>query len=148
MNQGGRWRDEQEWPLARTRYTNYYFQSDGSLSTEFPDEDQLPSNFSFDPRNPVPTIGGNISSAFGTMMPGTFDQVERPDVHGCKPPYLPLVSRNDVLVFKTPPLKEDVEVTGPIKAKLWVSSSALDTDFTLKLIDLHPPNEAIRGVSP
>jgi len=141
MNHGGRWRDEREWPLARTRYTNYYFHGDGSLSTEPPEEDEPPSTYSYDPRTPVPTIGGNISSAYGTMMPGAFDQVERPDVLGCKPPYLPLSSRNDVLVFKTPPLGEDLEVTGPIRAELWVSSSALDTDFTLKLIDLHTPNE-------
>lgn len=141
MSHGGRWRDEREWPLARARYKNYYLHGDGDLSTDPPGEEEPPSTYSFDPRNPVPTIGGNISSAFGTMMPGAFDQVERADVLGCKPPYLPLASRNDVLVFKTSPLKEDTEVTGLIRAKLWVSSSAPDTDFTLKLIDLHPPNE-------
>ena len=141
MNHGGGWRDEKEWPLARTRYKNYYLHPDGSLSTEPPGEDEPPSTYSFDPRDPVPTIGGNISSAFGTMIPGAFDQVERPDILGCKPPYLPLAQRNDILVFKTPPLREDVEITGPIRAKLWVSTSALDTDFTLKLIDLYPPNE-------
>ncbi len=53
---------------------------------------------------PVPTIGGNISSAHGVMMPGAFDQVEWPDVLGCSPPYIPLASRDDVLVFETPPL--------------------------------------------
>ncbi|MFQ6053513.1 MAG: CocE/NonD family hydrolase, partial [Candidatus Bathyarchaeia archaeon] len=141
MNHGGRWRAEQEWPLARTRYTRYYLHGDGSLRTEPPGEDAAPSAYSFDPRNPVPTIGGNISSARGVMMPGAFDQVERPGILGCRPPYLPLASRNDVLVFQTPPLRKDVEVTGPLEAELWVSSSAPDTDFTLKLIDLHPPNE-------
>lgn len=145
LNHGGRWRDEHEWPLARTRYTNYYFHGDGGLRTEPPEEDETPSTYSFDPRDPIPTIGGNISSAYGTVMPGAFDQVERPDVLGCKPPYLPLSSRNDILVFKTPPLREDLEVTGPIRAELWVSSSALDTDFTLKLIDLHTPNEDYPG---
>ena len=141
MDHGGRWRLEKEWPLARTNYTDYYLQGDGRLSQEPPDENEPPSTYTFDPRTPVPTIGGNISSAFVVMTPGAFDQVERPEVYGCTPPYLPLASRNDVLVFETPPIKEDIEVTGPITARLWVSSSALDTDFTLKLIDHHPPND-------
>ncbi len=140
MDHGGRWRLEKEWPLARTCYTDYYLQGDGGLSQELPDENEPPSTYSFDPRTPVPTIGGNISSAFGVMTSGAFDQVERPEVYGCTPPYLPLASRNDVLVFETPPLRHDIEVTGPITARLWVSSSALDTDFTLKLIDHHPLN--------
>ncbi|MCW4036690.1 MAG: CocE/NonD family hydrolase, partial [Candidatus Bathyarchaeota archaeon] len=141
MDHGGRWRLEKEWPLARTNYTDYYLRGDGGLSQEPPDENEPPSTYTFDPRTPVPTIGGNISSAFGVMTPGAFDQVERPDVYGCTPPYLPLASRNDVLVFETPPMREDIEVTGPITARLWFSSSALDTDFTLKLIDHHPPND-------
>lgn len=72
---------------------------------------------------------------------GGFDQREGPQFFGCEPPYLPLASRPDVLVFQTEPLEEDVEVTGPIEVKLWVSSSARDTDFTAKLIDVCPPNE-------
>ena len=140
MDHGGKWRLKKEWPLARTNYTDYYLQGDGGLSQELPDENEPPSTYTFDPRTPVPTIGGNISSAFGVMTPGAFDQVERPEVYGCTPPYLPLASRNDVLVFETPPLRENIEVTGLITARLWVSSSALDTDFTLKLIDHHPPN--------
>ena len=64
-----------------------------------------------------------------------------PGLIGAKPPYLPLATRPDVLVFQTPPLEEDVEVTGPIVAKLCISSSAVDTDFTAKLVDVYPPNE-------
>jgi putative CocE/NonD family hydrolase len=72
---------------------------------------------------------------------GASDQVERPDVLGCRPPYGPLAARPDVLVFQTPPLERDLEVTGPLVARLWVSSDAPDTDFTAKLVDVHPPNE-------
>ena len=75
------------------------------------------------------------------MEPGGFDQTEGPQFYGCKPPYLPLGSRPDVLVFETAPLAEDVEVTGPIEVELWVSSTAPDTDFTAKLIDVYPPSE-------
>ncbi|MED5199236.1 MAG: CocE/NonD family hydrolase C-terminal non-catalytic domain-containing protein, partial [Gemmatimonadota bacterium] len=74
------------------------------------------------------------------MAPGGFDQVESPEFYVCKPPYLPLGSRRDVLVFQTEPLESSVEVTGPIEVKLWVSSSAPDTDFTAKLIDVYPPS--------
>jgi hypothetical protein len=72
---------------------------------------------------------------------GAHNQVEAPDVFGAKPPYLPLSLRRDVLVFQTRPLDDDVEVTGPLRVELWASSSAVDTDFTAKLIDVHPPNE-------
>ena len=69
---------------------------------------------------------------------GGFDQIERPGLFGSNPPYLPLGSRLDVLVFQTAKLEEDMEVTGPIEVRLWVSSSAVDTDFTAKLIDVYP----------
>jgi hypothetical protein len=74
------------------------------------------------------------------MAPGGFDQREGPDFHGCRPPYLPLGSRPDVLVFQTGPLPEPTEVTGPIDVVLWVTTSAADTDFTAKLIDVYPPS--------
>jgi predicted acyl esterase len=120
------------------------------------------SRYQFDPDKPVPTIGGNFSSLDYLLPPppdidaqivpsrlrrghislaGGFDQTEGPEFFGCEPPYLSLSSRPDVLVFQTPPLEEDIEVTGPIEVKLWVSSSAVDTDFTAKLIDVYPPNE-------
>jgi predicted acyl esterase len=71
---------------------------------------------------------------------GGFDQREAPGFHGCRPPYLPLGSRPDVLVFQTEPLREPTEVTGPIEVVLWVATSAVDTDFTAKLIDVYPPS--------
>ena len=162
LEHGGRWRTEQHWPLGRTLYTPYYFYGDGSLSPEVPEADAPPLTYDFDPENPVPAISANVSG-FGELLPvqegareefvdvwsrfhslvaqGASDQREGPDVFGCKPPYPRLSERPDVLVFQTPPLEEDVEVLGPITVKLWVSSSAKDTDFTAKLIDVHPPSD-------
>ena len=71
---------------------------------------------------------------------GPMNQVEQPGIVGCRPPYLPLAMRADVLVFETLPLEEDIEVTGETLVKLWVSSAAVDTDFTAKLIDVYPRN--------
>jgi putative CocE/NonD family hydrolase len=71
---------------------------------------------------------------------GAYDQRERPDFPATRPPYLPLRSRADVLVFQTEPLEEDVTVAGPIEVHLFVSSSAVDTDFTVKLVDVYPPS--------
>jgi hypothetical protein len=138
MSHYGEWRTSPDWPLPETRYTRYYMHRDGVLSTVPPESGTSPSSYTYDPRKPVPTIGGNISSAHGVMMPGAFDQVERPDVFTCNPPYIPLSSRSDVLSFETPPLERALEVTGPIIATLYVSSSAPDTDFTLKLVDHYP----------
>jgi len=87
----------------------------------------------------VPTIGGNISSNQGLMASGGYDQRPRDDTHAADN-RLPLSERRDVLVFRTAPLEADMEVTGTVAVKLWVSSSAPDTDFTAKLIDEVPPN--------
>ncbi|HEV8130919.1 MAG TPA: CocE/NonD family hydrolase [Acidobacteriota bacterium] len=140
MQHGGEWRDENEFPLARTRYTPYYFQPDGGLSLEKPKSETGATTYRFDPANPVPTIGGNISSNAGLMDNGAYDQRCREKVLGCKD-LLPLSVRNDVVVFQTAPLAEDIEVTGPVTVKLWISSTAVDTDFTAKLLDIHPPNQ-------
>jgi putative CocE/NonD family hydrolase len=75
------------------------------------------------------------------MRPGGFDQREGPEFYGCRPPFLPLGSRPDVLVFQTEPLAQPMEVTGPIEVTLWVATSAADTDFTAKLIDWYPPSQ-------
>jgi putative CocE/NonD family hydrolase len=73
------------------------------------------------------------------MEPGGFDQRESEEFFGSKAPYLPLASRPDVLVFQTEPLAESLEVTGPVMVHLWISSTAVDTDFTAKLVDVYPP---------
>jgi putative CocE/NonD family hydrolase len=136
---GGSWRDEQEWPLARTQATPYYLQQGGALAPQKPAGAPEPTRYTFDPRSPVPTIGGNVSSEGALMFRGAADQRCRPDFWLCQDGK-PLSTRNDVLVFQTPPLDRDVEVTGRLIVKLWASSSAPDTDFTAKLIDVYPPN--------
>jgi len=135
---GGVWRDEHEWPLARTRFTPYYLHGDRTLSLEAPRDAQSATTYEYDPRDPVPSIGGNISSAMEIMQQGAWDQIGGEHIWNCTEE-VRLSSRRDVIVFMTPPLTEDIEVTGPIDVKLWASSSALDTDFTAKLIDVHPP---------
>src|SRR4029077_8193756 len=121
---GGVWRDENEWPLARTVYTPYFLHANGSLSTE-PPKASPATRYSFDPRNPVPTIGGNVSSE-GVLMPrGAQDQRCYPEHWLCRDT-LPLSAHQDVVVFQTPPLQDDVEVTGRLVVKLWASSNAPD----------------------
>jgi uncharacterized protein len=124
------WRDEQEFPLARTRYAKYYLHSikgansvtgDGLLSLTSPMAEKA-DEFDYDPQNPVPTIGGRLCCG-QAIPPGPTDQ--RPNE-----------SRADVLVFSTPPLTEDTEVTGFISLELYASTSAVDTDFTALLVDV------------
>jgi putative CocE/NonD family hydrolase len=144
LNHGGFWRDETEWPLARTQYRKYYFQSRGRLSVSLPSDSRASTTFLFDPRKPVPTIGGNISSADGILLQGAWDQRGGPQIWNWTEP-IPLSARNDILVFQTEPLDADLEITGEIKVQLWASSSALDTDFTAKLIDVYPPSADFPG---
>jgi uncharacterized protein len=124
------WRDEQEFPLARTRYTKYYLHSkrgangikgDGELSLT-PPQVERKDEFDYDPRNPVPTIGGRLCCG-STLPPGPADQRANE-------------SRADVLVFSTPPLEQDIEVTGFISLELYAATSAVDTDFTALLVDV------------
>lgn len=131
------WRSENEWPIARTQYTNYYFHSgggangssgDGTLDTEMPGASEPTDEFVFDPMNPVPTRGGNLM--FGPTPPGPFDRAD-------------IAERDDILVFSTPPLEEAVEVTGPVTVTLYASTSTPDTDFTAMLVDVHPDGKAI-----
>lgn len=164
LSHGGVWRSENEWPLERTQYTTFFLHTDQRLSRDLPGDDDQPARFSYDPGNPVPTVSGPVTGFFELAplgeMSSTFwarylkprqrvrsivedgpkDQREGPGIVGAKPPYLPLSARRDVLVFQTAPLPTEVEITGPISAKLWVSSSAVDTDFTAKLIDVYPPS--------
>jgi uncharacterized protein len=136
---GGHWRDEARWPLTRAVNTAYYLRGDGSLSTDKPFA-SIPTRYTFDPRHPVPTLGGNISS-FGTLVNvGAQDQKCSRELWVCDND-LPLSARPDVVVFQTVPLAHDVEVTGPLVVKLWAGSNATDTDFTAKLIDVYPPNK-------
>ena len=143
MRHGGYWRTEDDWPAPGTQFTNYYFQPDGGLSADTPPEGATASRYSFDPDDPVPTLGGCIQTPRieGILNGGAYDQRGRPDLFFSCRDSLPLAARRDVLVFQTEPLEEDLEVTGPVAVELWASSSAPDTDFTAKLLDVHPPHE-------
>lgn len=128
-----KWRQEQEWPLARTRYTPYYLHSNGHANTASGDgrlSQDLPTRepvdvYVYDPSDPVPTLGGST-----LIIPlGVYDQ-------------RPVEERQDVLVYTTDALLSDVEVTGPITVTLYAASSAYDTDFTAKLVDVRPDGYA------
>jgi putative CocE/NonD family hydrolase len=121
------WRDEREFPLARTRYTSYYLRK-GALAADAPAAAE-PEAYEYDPANPVPTIGGRLCCGNNQLPPGPADQ--RPNE-----------GRPDVLIFSTPPLVKDVEATGWVKATIYASSSAVDTDFTALLADVEPSGYA------
>ena len=125
------WREEQEWPLARAQETKYYLHSggkanskngDGSLGTDSP-QTEPPDVYLYNPADPVPTTGGALCCNPYYAANGAYDQNE-------------VEERQDVLVYSTPPLERDVEVTGPVTVTLWASTSATDTDFTAKLVDV------------
>jgi putative CocE/NonD family hydrolase len=141
IEHGGRWRSETDWPPPGVEQTPYYLHSGGLLSPQPPTVEDEQIAYDFDPSRPVPSIGGTITSGEPVMRGGAYDQREGPRFFGSREPYLPLAARADVLVFETESLATDVEVTGPLVALLWVASSCPDTDFTVKLIDVYPPNE-------
>jgi putative CocE/NonD family hydrolase len=140
LEHGGRWVSLPDWPAPGTVIVSYHLHGDGTLDPAPPQAGATPLSYDFDPARPVPTIGGAMSSLEPVASAGAFDQVEAPEFFGCAPPYLPLASRSDVLVFQTAPLQAPVQVVGPIEAELWVSTDGPDTDFTAKLIDVHPPS--------
>ncbi|MGH2515584.1 MAG: CocE/NonD family hydrolase, partial [Ktedonobacterales bacterium] len=130
------WRDEREWPLARTVWTPFYLRSggransrfgDGALTTTAPGGDESRDSYHYDPARPVPFLTEPTSSQIGG--PDDYAAVER---------------RDDVLVYRTEPLAENMEVTGPIRVELYAASSAPDTDFMAKLVDIHPSGFAQR----
>jgi putative CocE/NonD family hydrolase len=139
LEHGGYWRAEREWPLARRRPLTLFLHGAGTLASSPSGDGPAQTTFTFDPLHPVPTIGGNISSNQGLITAGGYDQRPRDDTHAAGN-RLPLSERRDLLVFRTEPLETDMEVTGTVQVKLWISSSAPDTDFTAKLIDEIPPN--------
>jgi predicted acyl esterase len=132
------WRKEHEWPLARTRYTPLYLSSEGHSNSSSGDgvlnwqlhRKSKADTFSYDPRNPVPTAGGSVCCEARIFPPGPLDQTA-------------VEERPDVLVYTSPPLTEEVEVTGPVRTVLYVSTSANDTDFTAKLVDVQPDGRAL-----
>lgn len=138
LDHGGRWITADDWPLPGTAIVPFHLHASGPLDPAAAEAGAL--SYDFDPEHPVPTIGGAFSSLEPIASAGAFDQVESPAFFGCRPPYLPLSSRPDVLTFQTPPLREAMQIAGPVEAVLWVETDGPDTDFTAKLIDVHPPS--------
>ncbi|HWT65237.1 MAG TPA: CocE/NonD family hydrolase [Terracidiphilus sp.] len=127
------WRDEAAWPLEHAKATKYYLHSgskantlagDGKLTTDAPKTEAV-DTYVYNPANPVPTVGGPLCCDGAHLAPGPLDQNE-------------VEVRPDVLVYATPPLESDMEVTGPVTLDLFAKSSAVDTDFTAKLVDVSP----------
>ncbi|MDA0329651.1 MAG: CocE/NonD family hydrolase [Gemmatimonadetes bacterium] len=140
MDHGGSWRTAEDWPIHGTVETPHFLSADGRLTLAEPTGDDVGRTYQFDPGHPVPSIGGTITSGAPVMVGGAFDQREGPDFFGSREPYRSLSERPDVLVFQTAPLTSDIEVTGPLRVKLWITSDCPDTDFTAKLIDVYPAN--------
>ena len=134
------WRAENGWPLARTQFTRYYLHSSGHANSRFGDgtitseapADEPPDQYTYDPKTPVPTAGGAVCTACARssdVVDGSVDQAD-------------LETRQDMLVYSTEVLTKGIEVTGPIDLTLYVTSSAKDTDFTAKLVDVYPDGTA------
>lgn len=161
IDHGGQWRLEQEWPLARATDTTLYLRSGGKLRAEPGTDDDAPVTWTHDPQSPVPSIGANVTGMYEwvklndgldrsyipqrarmkSLIPdGPLHQRERPELLGCSEPYPLLANRPDVMVFESEPLENEMEVTGAPRVRLWISSSAVDTDFTAKLLDTYPPS--------
>ena len=165
LDHGGQWRNEKQWPLPQTNPMTFYFHQEGTLSNSPPTEKHNRLSYTYDPEQPVPTLGGNMC---GLMeMPtdredldpmwcrylhpvtrlrhitpiGPVHQKETPLAFGCHAPYPLLRDRPDILSFESTPLSHPVEVTGCACVNLWISSTATDTDFTAKLVDVYPPSE-------
>ena len=132
-----RWRNEYEWPLARTQFTKFYLAQrwpselgagDGRLAVDAPAPDGPSDRFVYDPAHPVYTLGGQIST-----NPEVWGPQDRQSV----------AQRDDVLVYQSEPLSDDTEVTGPIELKLFAASSAVDTDWAATLTDVYPDGRAM-----
>lgn len=119
-----RWRDEAAWPLARAQERALFLGGDRGLSFEAPGGQQSPDAYVYDPADPCPTCGGSLLMP-ATYRPGPINQA-------------PWLQRQDVLCYTAPPLEQDLEVTGPVKAILYAATSAPDTDWIVKLCDVHP----------
>ena len=134
------WRYEDAWPLERAKESRFSLHSNGKANsvsgngellpgTRLPDNDP-PDSFVYDPADPAPTVGGPLCCDPIHLAPGPRDQKV-------------VEARSDVLVYSTPPLEQDLEVTGPVTLDLYASTSAVDTDFTAKLVDVGPDGTAI-----
>lgn len=141
---GGEWHSSDIWPPAHVKPVVWYLQPGQGLETHPSLEENAFSTYEYDPKHPFPTIGATSqqSNSYPSfILPGPRNQVCRPDFFACRGQGTPLSDRADVLVFQTAILEQPIEVTGPLSVRLWVSSSAADTDFTARLIDVYPLSE-------
>lgn len=141
LDHGGFWISAEDWPVPGSVVRDLFLHGDGRLDFDVPETGAKALSYDFDPAHPVPTLGGAMSSLEPVASAGAFDQVEAEGFFGCAPPYLPLASRADVLVFQTAPLDRPMQVVGPVSAELFVATDGPDTDFTAKLIDVYPASE-------
>jgi len=139
LDHGGSWITAADWPLPAARERSLYLDAAGALVDSAPPQASIA--YDYDPADPVPTIGGALTSGEPIFEGGAFDQREDERFFGCTRPGLPLSARLDVLSFETEPLVEELVVAGPVRVELTVSSDAPDTDFTAKLIDVYPPSD-------
>jgi len=132
-----KWQQAESFPLPNTEIKDFYLASagkantrngDGTLSLTPPSKD-TPDAFTYDPMNPVGSYGGNVCCIGNAVQGGSFDQSQ-------------MELRNDILVYTSEQLVEGVEITGFIESTLFVSSTGLDTDVTIKLIDVYPDGKA------
>lgn len=140
LQAGGSWQSFDQWPPADARSVPLYLCVDGRLAEAVAASGQRA--YHYDPRDPVPTIGGNVSSGLQTVLAGPADQRGDPRLLQCRDTR-PLADRSDVLCFRGEPVGQDTEISGPIIVRLFVSSSAVDTDFTAKVIDEYPDGYAM-----
>ncbi len=135
-----RWREANDWPLPETRYTPYYFHSQGQANSLFgdgglspdPPGRQAPDTYRYDPSRPVPTLGGSTCCSEDVVPISMGPRDQRPAEW-----------RPDVLVYSSPVLEADLEVTGPVRAIVYAATTARDTDFTAKLVDVFPSGYAM-----
>jgi len=132
-----KWQSADQWPPKRSKMKTFFLNSngkanslygDGQLTENMPTADN-PDLYVYDPMHPVPSYGGNVCCTGNAVKGGSFDQYQ-------------METRNDILVYTTPPLEKGVEISGFIESTLYVSSDAKDTDFTIKLIDVYPDGSA------
>jgi putative CocE/NonD family hydrolase len=126
-----RWRDEDDWPLARARPTTWHLRAEGRLTEEAP-ADEPPDGYVYDPNDPAPTIGGSTSLPPRLLRAnsGPLDQSK-------------LEQRADVLVYTSEPLGQPLELTGPLSAVLYAATDAPDTDFVVKLTEVWPDGRSL-----
>ena len=140
LDHGGCWRQETDGPVPDPCPTPFHLHASGVLA-EAPPETPAKRTYRADPAEPVPTIGGAIASGAPVMAAGAYDQRETTTLFGVRAAGRALADHDDVLVFRTAPLADDVELTGAVTAHLFVSANTVDADVTIKLIDEYPPNE-------